>query len=295
MALAALVLTVLLWSGNFVAGRIMGGLIDPLTLTSLRWLIALAGILPFAAVPLWRSRRALMRRWYFVAGLGLTGVALFNVCVYSALQRIPVASATLMLAVVPFAILTGSVLLGKARLRLKDGAALLVSVIGVLILLTDGHLESLMGLKFGAGDLWMLLAVLAWTVYTLLLRASPADVPPDAMLAASMIAGLVLLLPLAGMWGTTDLTLLPLPVWGGVLYVGLGASLVAFWCWGFGVRRIGPEAAGFFINLMPVFSAVLAWLLLGETLGASQMAGAAAILGAIVLSSWRGPASKSVR
>ncbi|MCV6596935.1 MAG: DMT family transporter [Mangrovicoccus sp.] len=86
------------------------------------------------------------------------------------------------------------------------------------------------------------------------------------------------------LWGQTDLVSLRPQDWALVGYVGIFPSLLAFLCWNYGVSKVGPEAAGFFINLMPVFATTLAWALLGEAITAPQLAGAALIIGAIALS-----------
>ncbi|MCA8880068.1 MAG: DMT family transporter [Rhodobacteraceae bacterium] len=283
LARGALCLTTLLWSGNLVAGRALGGTVDPVTLNALRWLLALVLFLPFAGPRLMAQRRVLRRHAVLLIALGLTGVVLFHVCVYSAMGHVPVANASLMVATTPFFILAGSALTGYRRLGLRDAAAVVLSLAGVAILLTDGHFGSLAAIRPGIGDLWMVGAVLSWAVYTLLLRALPADLPRDAVLAVTMLVGVVVMLPLWLGLGTTDLAGLPAAAWAGVVYVAVGASLVAYLFWSFGVDRLGPEAAGFFLNLMPVFGVILAWLLLGEAISLAQAAGAVAIMLAIGL------------
>lgn len=280
----ALTATALLWAGNFVAGRFMGGQIDPLTLNALRWSLALAILAPAVGHRVWAARAGLRRHWPRLAALSLTGIVAFHVCVYSALTMVPVANATLMIATTPFFILAGSALVLGRGLGRRDLAAVALGWLGVAVLLGEGNPARLLGgLRLGAGDLWMVGAVLAWASYTLLLRGMPAALPRDVVLAATMAMGVAVLLPLVALFGRTDLSTLPPPVWGGVAYVTLGASLAAYLCWSFGVARLGPAAAGFSLNLIPLFGVLLAWLLLGEVLSAGQAAGAAAILGALAI------------
>lgn len=283
LARAALCLTTLLWSGNVVAGRALHGAIDPVTLNTLRWVVALAVFLPFAGRGFWAHRAALWQVRGALVVLALTGVVLFHVCVYSAVGQVPVANATLMIATTPFFILAGTAALGQARLTLRDGAALVLSLLGVAVLLGDGQGAPTAGLHLAAGDLWMLAAVLAWAVYTLVLKSLPATLPRDAVLGATMLLGVAMMLPLWLVFGTTGPAALSPTVWAGVAYVAIGASLIAYSLWSFGVDRLGPGAAGFYLNLMPVFGAGLAFLLLGEPLVPVQLLGAAAILGAIAL------------
>lgn len=283
LARGALCLTTLLWSGNVVAGRALHATVDPVTLNTLRWAVALALLLPFAWRRLWRQRAALWQAKGALAVLALTGVVLFHVCVYSAVGHVPVANATLMIATTPFFILAGTAALGQARLKLRDALALALSLAGVAILLGEGPGSGLSALRLGVGDLWMLAAVLSWAVYTLVLKGLPGTLGRDAVLGATMVLGVAMMLPLWLAFGATPLARLPAEAWAGVVYVALGASLVAYLFWSFGVDRLGAGAAGFYLNLMPVFGAGLAFLLLGEPLLPAQLVGAAAILGAIAL------------
>ena len=123
----------------------------------------------------------------------------------------------------------------------------------------------------------------AWAAYTLLLRGAPAALPREVVLVATIALGVAVLVPLALVAGQTDIAALPPRAWAGVAYVTLGASIVAYLCWSFGVARLGAEAAGFYLNLMPVFGAGLAWAILGEGLSAAQGVGALAILAAIAV------------
>lgn len=283
---AALTLTVLLWSGNFVVGRAVAGRVDPLTLNALRWSIALALWSPMFWRADARQWAAAFGIWPRLAFLGVSGIAVFHTCTYRALQTTPVVNALLVLSTTPLLILAGSAALGRARLRRRDGLAVLLSVAGVAVLLAHGDIAALARLAFGAGDLWMLAAALAWSGYTLALRGLPGEVPPALVLGVPMVVGVAVVAPMAVVFGRTSPAALDGAIWAAVLYVAVGASLVAYLCWNWGVARLGPEPAGYFINLMPVFGAALAWLALGETIDAGQAAGAAVILSAIVVSNW---------
>ncbi|MBE3640270.1 DMT family transporter [Mangrovicoccus algicola] len=280
-AAAALTLACLFWAGNFVTGRAIRGLLAPETLNFLRWLLAAAVFLPFTARGLWRHRRALAGQAGWILGLALTGVVGFQQATYTALTSTAVANAALLLAATPVLILASSALTGRARLGLRQVAAVAVSFLGVSVILGRGDPLAVLRLHLGAGDAWLLVAVSCWTAYTQMLRAAPRTVPADVSLMATMLAALPVLGALAawrGEAGAAALAALPPAAWAAVGYVGLCAALAAFLLWGYGVRRKGPEAAGLYINLMPVFSAALAWLFLGEAVTAGQAAGAALIL-----------------
>lgn len=278
----ALVLAALFWSGNFVAGRALRGAVDPVTLNFLRWLVALAIIAPFV----WSSALAawpvLRREWQLIAALGATGIAAFHILIYLALQSTTVTSALLILSLAPIATLLGSGLLEARRPSRRQTGGALISIAGAGVLITRGDLSGILSQGFSAGDLWMLAAVAVWAAYSLILRRRPADLPPSVALAASVAVALLMMLPLL-LLGPADAfaALGSAGVLLSIGYIALFASAIAFLLWSRGVAQLGPVRAGQFVNLMPVFGAGLAFLLLGEAPTWAQAAGAALVLSGI--------------
>jgi len=282
-AYGALVLAALFWSGNFVAGRVLGGQIEPVLLNTLRWVICLVLFLPFVLGPLRANWRVVMREWRLVAGLGVTGIAAFHTLVYTALIDTTAINALLTLSLAPAAILAGAAITGMSRPRPVQWLGSTVSLAGAGILITRANPALLADLRLNEGDLWMLGAVAVWAAYSLLLRQRPEDLPQDAALGASVMVAIALLIPATlVMTSGLDLDLSPLD-WAVVLYIAVCASLIAFLFWSHGVGEIGPERAGQFIHLMPVFGAGLAVLLLDETIAPSQAVGAAFVFSGIYL------------
>lgn len=180
-------------------------------------------------------------------------------------------------------------MLGRGGLSWRQGGAVLLSLCGVAILLGDGNPMAVLRLDLGAGDPWLLAAVSCWTAYTQLLRVAPRDLPGDVSLMASMLVALPVLGLIAALWGDTAVADIPLQAWAGVGYVGLGAALMAFLAWGHGVARKGPDVAGLYINLIPVFAIALAWGLLGEAITRGQMLGAGFVVAALILGAAKRP------
>lgn len=293
MAAWALVLACLLWAGNFVTGRWLRGVVDPEMLNFLRWFLASVAFLPMAGGRLLRHRDLLLRHWGWVLGLGVSGVIGFQQATYTALTQVPVANAVLLLATTPMMILASSAAMGKSSLDSRKAVAVVLSLCGVAVILGDGNPLEVLKLRLTAGDWWLLGAVVCWTAYTQLLRAAPPGLPGDVSLLASMLVALPVLLLLVVLRSETELSALPVTAWAGILYVALGAALLAFLAWGFGVARMGPDAAGLYLNLIPVFSVVLAWILLGEAISRGQAAGAGFILVALILGTRRAKTARA--
>lgn len=287
LAPLALSFAALCWAGNFIAGRALRHDIDPALLTLLRWSLALLILLPWVGPRAWRCRHVIVREWRLLLGLGAIGIAAFHTLVYLALAHSTAINAMLMLSLTPAAILVGASLTGASvPTRLQWGGTL-VSLLGAAVIVTRGDAALLAGLQAAPGDLWMLVAVACWAAYSLLLRRRPADLPNDVALAASCVPAIGLLLPVVALTSPglpAELT----PRLAGLLaYIVVFASLIPFLLWSWAVGVIGPERAGPYVHLLPVFGAGLAVLLLGESIAASQIVGAALVLAGLVLAHQR--------
>jgi drug/metabolite transporter (DMT)-like permease len=281
-ATAALVLATLFWSGNFIAGRALGGVVAPLELNILRWALCLALLLPFTAGRLVRHRQHLRANWRLIVLLGATGIAAFHTMVYQALALTPAVNTLLILALAPVLTVAGGVIWNGYRPGRRAMLGIAISLVGAIAIVAGGSGERSAGIGFDLGAVWMGGAVVVWAAYTLLLRHRPAALPQDVTLAGSVIVALALMLPLLA-WGGTDGIRWTPSVAAAVAYIAIFASLLGFGLWSYGVSVLGPEPSGQFVHLMPVFGTALAIVLLGETLLPVHIAGGALILAGLVL------------
>jgi len=273
---------VLFWSGNVVTGRALRDAVDPIALNLYRWSIAGLLVLPFSLRPLIAHRRALLRAWPVVLGLGLTGLAGFQTCVYQALRHTEAVSALLILQLAPVVIVLGARLVYGDPITRPKAIGMLVAALGAVVLIGRGDPAVVVRLAFGAGERYMLLAVGFWAVYSLLLKRRPPAVPQMVLLAASIAVGLGILAPAWLVTGGPDARpALSAGALAGVAYIGVFASFVAFLCWNTGVARLGPGRASAFMYLMPLFGALLAYLLLDEAIELYHLTGAALVFGGI--------------
>jgi drug/metabolite transporter (DMT)-like permease len=291
----ALLLTLppLLWAGNAVVGRMVSGLVPPITLNFLRWVLAFVLLLPVAwwvlraRSPLWPH---LLRRY---ALLGLLGVGCYNSLQYLALKTSTPVNVTLVGSSIPvFMLALGALFFGQ-RITRRQLAGALLSIAGVLLVLSHGHLERLAQVRFVPGDIYMLGATAAWAWYSWLL-AQPRDPPAirsdwAAFLMAQMVPGLLWSgLFTTAEWGLTDARI----TWGwplaaALVFVALGPAILAYRSWGLAVQRVGPNVAGFFSNLTPAFAAVFSAAFLGEPPQPYHAVAFLLIVGGIVVSSRR--------
>jgi len=283
-AFLLLALTMLLWAGNWIAGRALRDAFDPLTLNFWRWLIAVLVLAPWA-LPALRGKGELLRR---NAGilllLSATGIAVFHSLVYLGLRSTTTVNAVLINSSIPLFIVLCSWILERERASLRQVAGMLVSLAGIFVILTQGRPGALLALELHAGDAWILLAMPVWGVYSVLLKRRPAELGGIAFLFVLALAGVAMLAPGAAWMALQTAPSLPTPREAlGVLYIGLGASILAFICWNRGVEVVGANAAGFTVHLLPAFGTVLAILFLGETFAGYHAAGIATILAGVVL------------
>jgi drug/metabolite transporter (DMT)-like permease len=283
---AALTLTALLWSTNFIIGRAVRGDVSPVAMNFLRWAIALLILVPITLRDLQAHRAMLMRHWKLIALLGFTGIAAFQTLGYVALATTTALNTILLLSLAPLAIVALSWLALGERVTRVQALGLGISLVGAAVLILHGDPATLAEMRFNAGDLWMLLAVALWAVYSVLLRRRPAEVPPLALHTMSVAAGTLWMLPAFG-WQATHGSALPssMAAWMAVGFIAVFSSALAHGLWVRGVATIGPNRAGVFIHLIPVFGAVLAITFLGEELAAYHAVGAALALCGIVLTS----------
>lgn len=289
---ALLTVPPLLWAGNAVVGRLVTELVPPITLNFLRWVVAFVILLPLASRVLRRSS-GLWSHWRRFALLGLLGVGCYNALQYLALQTSTPLNVTLVAASGPFMTLVIGALFFKAPVRRVQVFGALLSICGVLVVLSRGDWLQLLQVRLVAGDLYILIATACWSWYSWLLsrRDEPEGIRQDW--AAFLLAQVVFGLGWSGLftameWGLSDARI----VWGWPLiatlaFVAVGPAVLAYRCWGLGVQQAGPAVAGFFANLTPIFAALMSAAFIGEWPQLYHGLAFALIVSGIVVSSRR--------
>ncbi|MHB1200921.1 MAG: DMT family transporter [Polaromonas sp.] len=285
-----LLLPPVLWAGNAVVGRLVTGLVSPMTLNFLRWALAFIILLPLAH-RLLRPGSALWPHWKRFALLGLLGVGSYNALQYLALKTSTPLNVTLVASSVPIWMLAVGALCFGQRVSRQQIAGALLSIGGVLVVLSRGQWALLAEVRLVPGDFYVLLATLAWAFYSWLL-AQPKEPPAIRNdWAAFLMAQIVFGLGWSGSFAASEWALTDAHIsWGwplaaALLYVAVGPAVIAYRCWGLGVQRVGPAIAGFFSNLTPLFAALLSAAFLGELPQLYHALAFVLIVGGIVVSS----------
>ena len=279
-----LTLSALFWGGNFVVGRWAHTDIGPLNLTFVRWVVSALILTPFVAAGIWQHRATIQKHFGLLFVLALTGMVMFHSFTYIALHTTEAINAAFVLAAMPMVIPVVSRIMGDERLSLRQALGIMVSFVGVATIVSRGDLDVLLHLSFAPGDLWVLAAVVAWSVYSVLVKRKPQGLPSLVLLGVCNWIAVVILAPFY-VWelntlGGFAVTLSSVLV---IAYVALFASIAAFVCWNAGVHQIGANKAGLFIHLIPLFASIFSIAFLDESLKSYHFIGIVPILVGIYL------------
>jgi drug/metabolite transporter (DMT)-like permease len=286
-----LALAVLFWAGNWVMARALRFDVPPVALAFWRWTIAFVILLPLSAGALRTQWRQVLFAWKPLCLLALLATVLQHIPIYIGLKYTAATNGALLNATSPiFIILLSRIFLGD-RLNLQAITGILISFAGVLWVVTRGNITVLTTFNFNVGDLWVLLATLSWAGYTVCLRWRPAKLDPLVFLVSIAAIGVVAMTPLYALEIVSGVTMkVNTASLLGIAYVGMFASVLSYIFWNRGVEQVGPGRAGAFMYLMPVFTATLSMVLLGEALRYYHAIGIVLIFAGIYLSSRTYPA-----
>jgi drug/metabolite transporter (DMT)-like permease len=286
---ALLSLCMLFWAGNWVLARALRESMPPVAMTFWRWTVAALVLAPFAVPRLAGKASVLRRAWPLLLALAITGGAIYQVAVYFGLRHTETINAVLLNAASPLTIVLAAWLVDGDKITMRQVWGTVISMIGLMIVLSRGDPAQLLHLRFSIGDLVILAVMPLWAFYTVMLRRRPMEIDNVSLIFLLGIFGSAALAP-AYIFETLYIHAPPL-TWSTVaapLYTGCFASAAAYWCWNRGAELVGSNRAGFTTYLMPAFTTVLAVLLLDEEVHAFHVAGIVTILFGVWLSTSSG-------
>ena len=280
---ALLTLTTLLWAGNAIAGKMAAGVISPVALTFARWLIACVAFYFFARPHLKNDWPAIRKSLPLLFGLGALGFSAFNFGLYGALHYTTAINVTIEQSAMPVLIIFANYLFFSTRITGLQGVGVLLTIIGVLVTATRGSPLAVFEIGINRGDAIMMLAVLLYGSYTVALRFRP-DIHWTSLMFVLTCSAAVFAAPFYAVEILRDGFRMPgSEAWAIIAYTAIFPSMVSQMFFIRGVAMLGANRASLFINLVPIFGALLAVLILGESFRPYHMVGLALVLGGIAM------------
>ena len=284
-----LILATLFWSGNFIVGKAASLFeIPPFTLNFYRWTFAWLILAPFTLKEIFKKKSYILNNIKLILILGITSITVFNSIVYYSLNFTQVISGVLMISTIPVMIIFFCWVFKIEKTNFYQILGVLFSLMGVVVIVTNADADKLLNLNFNKGDLWMVVAMLSWAMYSALLRKKKFKLSQISLLQTIISAGLILLLPAYLIEMALGYRVnIHLPFILTLTYVVLFPGLASFFFWIKGISIIGSNRSGIFLHLMPIFSTIMAMLIFKEKFMIFHLIGAILIVAGIILSSKR--------
>ncbi len=286
LAYLLLVLTTLFWSGNFIVGKAASIYeIPPFSLNFYRWLFAGIILLPFTFKEILKKKNYIFNNIGFFIILGISSITIFNSAVYYSLYYMQVISGVLMISTIPVWIMFISSILGIEKTNKFQIFGVILSLLGVLFIITKSDLNLIKNLDFNKGDLIMASGMFAWALYSALLKKKTYEISQITLLEVVIIIGLLFLVPIYILEIKLGNPLIvDKPFILTLSYVVLFPGLASFFFWIKGISIIGANRAGVFLHLMPIFGSLMAIILFNEKFMFYHLLGAIFIIAGISLS-----------
>jgi len=281
-----LVLATLFWSGNFIVGK-FATLFDipPLTLNVFRWITVWFILIPFTYKEIYNNWSNIKKNWIVISFMGIITISTFNSVVYFALNFTQVINAVLVLAAIPAATIVLSTSMNVEKTNSFQLFGLFLSIAGIGTIISNGNIERIISLNFNKGDLWMLVCVISWSLYSTLLKKHKFNLSQFSLIQLMVTVGILFLIPQFFYEKSIGLELNYNKAFFLILfYVVVFPAIAAYYCWQKGIEIIGPNRASMFIQLMPLFSAIMAIIIFNEKFELYHFIGAIFILTGIYLS-----------
>lgn len=278
-----LVLTMLMWACNAISGQLAVGHVTPYTLVLMRWVMVVAVMWVICGrevVEHWPVIRTRLGPVILMSIAGFTG---FNTLFYVASVHTTGLNIGILQGSMPVLVMMGAFLVFRTRVTPLQMLGVATTLIGVAIVASRGDLEVLRTLAFNNGDVIMLIAIILYCAYTVSLAARP-NVPAIPLFTVFAIIALIAALPLAA-WEffQADYQAPTLQGWAVTVFVAIFPSCLAQIFFLRANDLVGPNRAAVFTNLVPIFTAILAVLLLGEQFALYHALALALVIGGIMM------------
>ncbi len=286
IAYAGLTLTIFFWAINTVIAKAVVMEIKPMALSFYRWLLAFIFILPFAVPHLKKDIVLIRQNLGILFILSIPSVTAYNSLVYFGAQYTSATNISLVVATMPVMTILFAWVMNREKPFALQAFGIMISIIGVLIIISQGSWQVLSTLSLNPGDLLIVLSIASWSFYSVLLKKNQINISPISLLTVLIFFGVLCILPFY-VWEFSVFQGFELKINTVImfLYLGIFPSIVSYLCWNFGVKTAGASIASVFMYLLPVFTSIIAYLFLNENLFLYHFAGGLLILFGLIMSS----------
>lgn len=279
-------MTVIIWSGNYVVARGISKQLPPVSLAFYRWSMASVCIAPLAFKKFIRQREIVFANKMYLFWTALTGITIFNTFIYigghytSAINLALIGTTSAPIFIVLLSVLFLKQPAGKFRIT-----GMAICFAGILFLLSQGSFQKLVNFHFGKGDVLVLISALSFSVYRILVRKRPVAIQPVVFLFSIFTLGTLLLLP----FYINELRQSAVPVnWTTnmfitIVYLGVGNSVIGFFGWNAAIERLGAPSTALFANLIPIFSTIEAVIFLDEQFSIVHLISGIVVIAGVVI------------
>ena len=265
-AYTMLILATLFWAGNFTIGKFAyTENVPPYSLAFFRWILVWIILLPFTFKEIPKIKTEVKNNLSLFFILGFTSVGIFSAFTYNALNYTQVINASLFNTAIPVSIILVCFLLKIEKTNIFQISGLIFSVLGILAIITRLDLNILFTLNFNKGDIYMIIAIISWGIYSAFLKKKTFDISLLSLVHVVCTFGLIILLPAflfeLTQGKTTELNSNLIFI---LLYIAIFPSIGSYYCWAGAVSIIGANRAGIFLSLIPLFSTIFAMIFFNE-------------------------------
>ena len=274
----------LVWGGTFTSARLLGSELDPAVSAFLRFLLASSFLLALLYFKEGGLPRVNKKQLLFLLGMGLTGIAMYNLLFFYGLVHAEAGRGSLITATNPLLTALGAAFIFKERFTLVRILGFLLCISGAVLIITKGDLSTLAKDGIGAGELAFIGCAFSWAAYTLIGRFMSDKLSSLAIITyASCIGTVVLLFAALNTNLFSAISGLTLNAGLNLLYLSLLATVIGFVWFQEGVKILGAAKAAVFIYFMPVSAVFWAWLILDEKFTLVLALGAVLVISGIYL------------
>jgi drug/metabolite transporter (DMT)-like permease len=284
MTYVYLLLTAFIWAAVFHLGKYALTVMSPLSLASWRFIIAGIALSAWLSWQRGWQWRAIKRNAKPLIIMGIVGIFGFNAALFTGLARTSPINGALIMAFYPAITAVLSTALNGEHIVARQWLGFVLSVFGIVAIISNGSLGNLLAMHVADGDLLVLLGCLCWAIYSVIPARFVRDIPTLQLTTATIVVGAVVL-TIAAAVSTHDLLTIPAPsIVLSVLCISLLGTVLAYLWWNRGLQRIGASRVAIFINAVPVFTALIG-VALGQPMSAAQIVGAILVIAGVLISS----------